>query len=67
MNQITIDLPDELVERLERAAEAASVSPSEWIARLIEDRLFNGWPREVRELFGSWPEDFPDVDEIRGT
>lgn len=65
MSQVTIYLPDELAERMRRAAESEGVSQSRWIARLIDARLARAWPQEVLALVGSWPKDFPDAEQIR--
>lgn len=65
MSQVTIYLEPDLAEKARAAAEGAGVSQSKWIARLIEERLSSQWPESVKQLAGAWPEDFPEVEELR--
>ncbi len=64
MGQITIYIDDGLEARLRSAAEAEKISKSRWVTRLIQDRLRDEWPEEVRQLAGAWA-DFPDAAELR--
>ena len=63
MPQLILELDDETAEKLRRAAEREGLSESQWLARLLSDRM-ERWPLEVRELAGAWP-DLPDADALR--
>ena len=64
MAQVTLYLDDETRERMRKAAKAAGMSQSRWLAELVRQGTANEWPAEVYELAGSWP-DFPETDELR--
>ena len=64
MAQVTLYLDDETKERMRRAAKAAGMSQSRWLAELVRRGTANEWPAEVRELAGAWP-DFPEAEELR--
>ena len=66
MSQITFHLPDETQAKLRKTAEEAGLSQDEWVAQLVEEKLNNGWPQEVLDLGGAWP-DMPDIEEIRAS
>ena len=66
MAQVTLYLDDETKERMRRAAKAAGMSQSRWLAELVRQGTVNEWPAEVRELAGAWP-DFPEARELRRT
>jgi hypothetical protein len=63
MGQVTIYLDDETEEKMRGEAEAMHLSKSKWIARLIQERLSDQWPANIRNIAGSW-RDFPDRDKI---
>lgn len=64
MAQVTLYLDEETKRRVRKAARAAGVSQSRWLADLVKRGTASEWPAEVRELAGSWP-DFPTSEEIR--
>jgi len=64
MAQVTLYLDEETKKRVRKAAKAAGVSQSRWLADLVRQQTADEWPAEVRELAGSWP-DFPEADELR--
>lgn len=64
MAQVTLYLDDETARRARRAAKAAGLSQSRWLAELVRERTAREWPVEVRELAGTWG-DFPEAEELR--
>lgn len=64
MAQVTLYLDEETKKRMRKAAKAAGVSQSRWLAELVRQETANEWPVEVRELAGAWP-DFPEAEELR--
>jgi hypothetical protein len=62
--QVTLYLDEETRERVRRAAKAAGLSQSRWLAELVKRGAAEEWPAEVRELAGAWP-DFPEAAELR--
>lgn len=64
MAQVTLYLDEETKKRVRKAAKAAGLSQSRWLAELVRRGASEEWPAEVRELAGRWP-DFPDADELR--
>lgn len=64
MAQVTLYLDEETVKRVRRAAKAAGLSQSRWLAELVRAKTAREWPDAVRELAGAWG-DFPEADELR--
>jgi len=64
MAQVTLYLDEETARRARRAAKAAGLSQSRWLAELVRDRTARVWPAAVRELAGAW-EGFPEAEELR--
>jgi len=64
MAQVTLYLDDQAARGLRAAAEAEGVSQSQWVARLIRDRLATRWPESVVALAGVW-RDMPTAEELR--
>ena len=64
MAQVTIYLDDDTLSRMRTAAEAAGMSMSAWLARLVRERTATEWPPEAAALAGAWA-DFPSIEEIR--
>ena len=64
MPQIRLDIDDQLLERARAAATAAGLSPSRWMLDLVRRELDTGWPADVLELAGAFPE-LPTSDELR--
>jgi hypothetical protein len=66
MGQVTLYMDDDTMARMRAAAEAAGLSMSAWLARLVRERTRTEWPPEVVELAGAW-RDLPTVDELRAS
>jgi len=64
MGQVTIYLADEIEQKMAAAAKSAHLSKSKWVAKLIQEKVANEWPKSVINMAGAW-EDFPDIEEIR--
>ena len=64
MAHLTIYLTDDTERRVRRAAKAAKVSVSKWIADRVAKSVETSWPPEFLALAGSFP-DFPDASELR--
>lgn len=64
MGQVTIYLDNEIEQKMVLAAQAAHLSKSKWIARIIKQNIADEWSESVLQLSGSW-NDFPSIDEIR--
>ncbi len=64
MAQVTLYLDEETARRARRAAKAAGVSQSRWLAQLVREKTAREWPAAVRELSGAWG-DFPEASELR--
>ena len=65
MSQVTIYLEPNLAEKAKEAASSQGLSQSKWIAKLIAERLATEWPESVKQLAGSWPQDFPETEMLR--
>lgn len=66
MAQITIYLDPQTETQLKVAVEKSGVSTSGWIAGVIQEKLRQTWPSEVRQMLGAWP-DLPEIEEIRAS
>jgi hypothetical protein len=64
MAQVTLYLDPATEDRMKKAAEAAGISQSRWVAQLIREKIGSEWPDEIRRIFGSWT-DFPSLEELR--
>ncbi|MCB9698686.1 MAG: CopG family transcriptional regulator [Alphaproteobacteria bacterium] len=64
MAQVTLYMDDDTMARMRAAAEAAGISMSAWVARLVRERTRTEWPPEVAALAGAW-RDLPTAEEIR--
>ncbi|HHJ18223.1 MAG TPA: CopG family transcriptional regulator [Gammaproteobacteria bacterium] len=64
MSQVTIYLEEKIEQKMQLAAQAANLSKSKWIAKLIQEKVANEWPQSVVDLAGAW-EDFPSIDNLR--
>ena len=64
MAHLTIYLTDDTERRVRRAAKAAKVSVSKWVADRVAKSVETSWPPEFLALAGSFP-DFPDASELR--
>ena len=64
MAQLTLYIDEDTETRMRKAAKAAGLSASRWVANLIRERTAERWPESVREMMGSWP-DIPTADDLR--
>jgi hypothetical protein len=64
MAHLTIYLTDDVERRVRKAAKAAKVSVSKWVADRVTKSVETSWPPEFLALAGAFPE-FPDTDELR--
>ena len=64
MANVTIYLPEEVEDRIRRAARAEGTRVSRWIAGRLAALMNKGPATELVDLAGAFP-DFPDVDELR--
>jgi len=62
--QVTIYLDQEAASLVKKAAKAAGVSQSRWLADLIRRRTSREWPESVRRLAGAWAE-LPTAEDLR--
>ena len=64
MPQLNLYVDESTHARMRRAAEAADMSLSKWVATIVIEKTANQWPDEVLALAGAW-NDFPSLEEIR--
>jgi hypothetical protein len=64
MAHLTIYLNDDTERRVRKAAKAAKVSVSKWVADRVTKSVETSWPPEFLALAGSFP-DLPDAGELR--
>ena len=64
MAHLTIYLTDDVERRVRKAAKAAKVSISKWVADRVRQSVETSWPPEFLALAGAFP-DFPDADDLR--
>jgi hypothetical protein len=64
MAHLTIYLTDDVEQQVRKAAKAAKVSTSKWVADRVVKSVETSWPAEFRALAGAFP-DFPDAVELR--
>ena len=64
MAHLTIYLTDDVERRVRKAAKAAKVSVSRWVADRVSKSVDASWPPEFLALAGAFA-DFPDADDLR--
>lgn len=64
MAHLTIYLNDDTERRVRKAARAAKVSVSKWVAERVTKSVETSWPPEFLALAGSFA-DFPDAAQLR--
>ncbi len=64
MAHLTIYLSDDVEQRVRKAAKAAKVSVSKWVADRVTKSVETSWPPEFLSLAGTFP-DFPEAGELR--
>jgi hypothetical protein len=64
MAHLTIYLTEDVELRVRKAAKAAKVSVSKWVADRVTKSVETSWPPDFLALAGAFP-DFPDAAELR--
>jgi hypothetical protein len=64
MAHLTIYLNDDVEQRVRKAAKAAKISVSKWVADRVTQSVQTAWPAEFLNLAGAFP-DFPDASDLR--
>jgi hypothetical protein len=64
MAHLTVYFTDDVERRVRKAAKAAKVSVSKWVADQVTKSVETSWPPEFLALAGAFP-DFPDAGELR--
>jgi hypothetical protein len=64
MAQVTLYLDEETAARMARAAKAAGMSRSRWVAELVRRRTASEWPPSVARLAGAW-KDLESAERLR--
>jgi hypothetical protein len=64
MAQVTLYLDAETAARMRKAAKAAGVSQSRWLAEIVRQQAAQRWPEAVKRLAGAWP-DFESAEALR--
>jgi len=64
MGQVTIYLEEDIECKMIEAAKLSHLSKSKWIAKLIQDKVANEWPKSIVDIAGTW-DDFPKLEDIR--
>jgi hypothetical protein len=61
---LTIYLTNDVEKRARKAAKAAKVSMSRWVANRVTESVKTSWPPEFLALAGAFS-DFPDASSLR--
>jgi hypothetical protein len=64
MGQVTIYLDPETERKMQAMVKQSGLSKSKWIANLIRENTADVWPKNIKQLAGTW-KDLPTGDEIR--
>ena len=64
MPQLNLYVDKSTHTRIKRAAKAAGMSLSKWVATVVTENTAAQWPAEVLALAGTW-KDFPSLEEMR--
>lgn len=64
MGQITLYLDKKSEEAFRRRAKMSRLSLSKWVAGALKERTLGGWPNDVKQLAGAWP-DLGDAGQSR--
>ena len=64
MPQLNLYVDETTHDRIRRAAKAAGMSLSRWVATVVTKKTADQWPDDVLALAGTW-KDFPSLEEIR--
>ena len=63
MPQLSLYLPDAVMEHLKLRAQQEDRSLSAFVTSVLEEKLETSWPKIVTDLAGAYP-DFPTRDEL---
>ena len=64
MAQVTIYMNNNLETQIKNIANSLNISISKFISNILEQKVYNEWNSNVKQLAGSW-DDFPTLDQIR--
>jgi hypothetical protein len=64
MAHLTVYLADDVEKQVRKAAKAARISVSKWVADRVTKSVETSWPPEFLALAGAFP-DFPNAGELR--
>jgi hypothetical protein len=64
MAHLTIYLSDDVERQVRKAASAAKISISKWVADRVAHSVETSWPPDFLALAGAFP-DFPAAEELR--
>lgn len=67
MAQMNFYVPDEIEEKVKKAAKKEGLTASAWLAALVKEHISasNQWPRDYFEkVLGGWEGDFPDIEDM---
>ena len=64
MGQITLYLDKKTEEAFRRRAKMSRLSLSKWVAGALKEKTIYGWPDDVKQLAGAWP-DLGDAGQSR--
>lgn len=64
MTQLYCEVPEPLARRVEEKAGESHLSVSEYLAKLIERDVGDGWPEGYFEQFGSWQGDLERPEQL---
>ena len=64
MPQLNLYVDETTHDRIRRAAKAAGMSLSRWVATVVTEKTADQWPDDVLALAGTW-KDLPSLEEIR--
>lgn len=66
MTQLSCEVPEPLARRVEEKAGEVHLSVSEYLVKLLEREVGDGWPEGYFDQFGGWqgePLERPEQDE----
>lgn len=63
MPQLSLYLPDDLMNQLKAQAQREEASLSTFVKNVLERELSDSWPEAVTSLAGAWP-DFPTREDL---
>lgn len=64
MTQLYCEVPEPLARRVEAKAGEVHLSVSEYLAKLIERDVGDGWPEGYFDVIGSWQGDLERPEQL---